>query len=404
MAAKKKEPKEEVELRGDALLDEKLGGLKAGGIPFMNLFKYADEYTDTEYTYRSTGFASLDVAINPKNPGLPCGVDVEVSSGEGNTGKTTLVLQILKEWQDQGLQTCLAEPEKTNTQGFWDQLGIITRRNQDPSKYAMRIMRPEWDRSSEESTIYSAEEFLNGIGAASQVMDLIVVDSIDALVQVADITKDSDDAAKMCGIAQLLGRHLRKFANKKATVLWVNQERMAPGQFSPGGGTAKTTSGGKSISFYTSLRLRGVRIESLKESTDSDPYGFITQWGIFKNKVAPQDRKVKLKYIHGEGFSNAYDLFDLAVKLKAIQKDGGWYQFPCGDVKKNKSLRDHPLFTRIQGGLNFYRELRDNPALFAGVKMLLDGEDVTLDDLSNQAQATIVAEAKNLVDSHAALL
>ena len=50
MAAKKKEPKEEVELRGDALLDEKLGGLKAGGIPFMNLFKYADEYTDTEYT------------------------------------------------------------------------------------------------------------------------------------------------------------------------------------------------------------------------------------------------------------------------------------------------------------------------------------------------------------------
>src|SRR6266702_944077 len=225
MAGKKKEAKEEVELLGDELLDEKLGGIKAGGIKFLDLFKYADEYSDTEYEYHSTGFASLDVAINPKTPGLPCGVDVEISSSEGNIGKTTIALQILQHWQSLGLQTCLAEPEKTNTQGFWDQLGIITRRNQDPSKYAMRIMRPEWDRSTEESTIYSAENFFNAIYSASQVMDLIVVDSIDALVQIADIDKDSDDAAKMCGIAPILGKHLRRSANKKATVIYVNQMR-----------------------------------------------------------------------------------------------------------------------------------------------------------------------------------
>lgn len=276
-AAKKKKDAEEV-LEGDRLLDSRLGEIKAGGVDFMKLFKYADEYSDTEYEYRSTGFASLDAAINPKNPGMPCGVDVEISSSEGNIGKTSLALQILQHWQSLGLQTCLAEPEKTNTQGFWDQLGIITRRNQDPSKYAMRIMRPEWDRESEESTLYSAENFFNAIGAASQVMDLIVVDSIDALVQVADLDKDSDDPSKMCGLAPILGKHMRKFANKKATVLWVNQMRTSPNSFSPGGGIPMTTTGGKAISFYTSLRLRGTRIQALKESTESDPYGFITQW------------------------------------------------------------------------------------------------------------------------------
>jgi hypothetical protein len=180
--------------------------------------------------------------------------------------------------------------------------------------------------------------------------------------------------------------------------------RTSPNSFSPGGGIPMTTTGGKAISFYTSLRLRGTRIQALKESTESDPYGFITQWQIFKNKVAAQDRKVSLKYIHGEGFSNAYDLFDLAVKLKAVQKDGGWYQFPTGDVKKNPALKNHPLWTRIQGGLNFYRELRDNPVLFAGIKTLIEGEDVTLADLSAQASSTIIADAKAVIDSHAGLL
>ena len=87
-----------------------------------------------------------------------------------------------------------------------------------------------------------------------------------------------------------------------------------------------------------------------------------------------------IPFIHGEGFSQAYDLFNLAVKIKLIDKQkGGYYQFPAGDIEKKPLIKQAPNYTRIRGEMNMYRELRDNPALFQAVKTIIDGEDVTPD-------------------------
>jgi recombination protein RecA len=371
---KKGKKEEEVELTINGQLDQKLASVKASGIALDSLFQYADEYTDLDVECISTGFPSLDVALHPKLLGLPRGRDIEVSSADGNVGKSTITRQIVKTWQGFGLLTGLAEPEKTDTRAYWDQLGIVTDRHSTKVP-AMRIMRPTWDFSTEESRFYSAEQFLNAVDAASDILDLIVIDSVDALVQAADIAKDSEDNAQVGGIAKLLSEFFRKGTNKRATRIWVNQQRMAVGKFSPTGGTPMVTPGGKAIPFYSSIRMKGVRIQSLKEG-DNDPYGFITEWNIFKNKIAPQDRKVKLPYIHGEGFSQAYDLFNLALKLGIIGKSGAWFQYPEGDIKKHPELKEAEGFLRTQGSRNFYQEMRDNPATLNSIKRLVEGEDV----------------------------
>jgi len=379
MAAKKKEvvPKKDIGVNGR--LDERMAGMKAGGAPLLDLFQYADEYTDLDIVCQSTGFASLDALMHPKLLGAPRGRIIEIFSPDGNVGKSTITRQIIRAWQQAGLQTALAEPEKTDTQAFWDDLGIITSRNH-PTISAMRIMRPKWDLSTEETTLYSAEQFLDAVLAAAQVMDLIVLDSIDALVKATDIVKEAEDNDTVGGISKLLSSFFRKATNNRATIICVNQMRYAIGKFSHGG-PPMTTTGGKAPAFYASIRLMMTRVETLKDDKEgSDPYGFKVQFKSVKNKIAPQDRVIQIPFIHGEGFSQAYDLFNLAVKIKLIDKQkGGWYQFPAGDLEKKPQLKQDPNFTRIRGELNMYYELRDNPVLFKAIKAILDGEDVEPD-------------------------
>lgn len=276
MPPKKKAVKEETPLSINEQFDERLSVIKAGDTPLLDLFQYADEYTDLDVVCQSTGFPSLDALIHPKLLGAPRGRIIEIFSPEGNVGKSTLTRQIIANWQKAGLQTALAEPEKTDTRSFWDELGIVTARNHQTIP-AMRIMRPRWDLSTEESTLYSAEQFLDAILAASQVMDLIVLDSIDALVKACDLEKDAEDNDTVGGISKLLSSFFRKMTNNRATLLAVNQMRYAIGKFSHNG-TPMTTTGGKAPSFYATVRLMLTRIGTLKEDKEgADPYGFQVQ-------------------------------------------------------------------------------------------------------------------------------
>jgi recombination protein RecA len=384
MPPKKKAVKDEAPLSINEQLDEKLSATKAGDQSLIDLFQYADEFSDMELECISTGFPSMDLALHPKLLGMPRGRDVEISTADGNIGKTSLAVQIAAHWQSLGYMTGIAEPEKTNTASYLNQLGLITDPKIANDKYAVRIMRPSWDFSSDEKILYSAEQFLNAIGAASQVLDLIIVDSVDALVQKADLDKDNDDNKQVGGISKLLSEYFRPQTAKKATVVWINQQRTKVGAFSPSGATVMVTPGGKAIPFYSSIRIKGSRVQALKEG-DNDPYGFITEWTIYKNKCAPQDRTFKLPYIHGEGFSKAYDTFNLALKMKIIEKSGAWYQYPVGDVKKKPELKDVQGFLRAQGARNFYQAMRDNPATFGAIQQLIDGEDVEVSAVVEQS-------------------
>jgi RecA/RadA recombinase len=257
MPPKKKAVKDEAPLSINEQLDEKLSATKAGDQSLIDLFQYADEFSDMELECLSTGFPSMDLALHPKLLGMPRGRDVEISTADGNVGKTSLAVQIAAHWQSLGYMTGIAEPEKTNTASYLNQLGLITDPKIANDKYAVRIMRPSWDFSSDEKILYSAEQFLNAIGAASQVLDLIIVDSVDALVQKADLDKDNDDNKQVGGISKLLSEYFRPQTAKKATVVWINQQRTKVGAFSPSGATVMVTPGGKAIPFYSSIRVKG---------------------------------------------------------------------------------------------------------------------------------------------------
>jgi recombination protein RecA len=343
--------------------------LESAGL--ADTLKYADEYIDMDVECVSTGFPGLDLALHPKLKGLPKGRDIEISSREGNVGKTSIALQIAKYWQSQGLSVGIADIEKTITKPFLTQLGIeIDPKSEKP---AVLIMRSEIDDSTEEGVALAAEDILNTISKANKILDLIIVDSVDAMVGVGDMEKGAQDKDQMGGISKMLKGYFRKNVNKKSTILWINQQRKEFDAYSD----KWVTTGGGGPSFYSTIRLSLTRIESLKIDKDADPYGFITLVKIFKNKVSPQDRAVKLPYIHDEGFSRFFDYFNFALKMKVIEKNGGWYQFPAGDSKKNPKLKEDPNFTRVQGMLNFYNEMKEKPKLFAVIQHLVDGEDVS---------------------------
>ena len=355
----------------------KLEGIKASGKPLVDLFKLAEEYTDLEVVTVPTGFPALDRAFVPKNPGIPLARYGEISSATGNVGKTTIVLQIIAAFQELGKECGLAEPEATNTESHMNSLGVVTRFDPlRPHIIPMRIMRPEWDTTNEETIMYSAQTFLNGLGAAVQTMDLVVLDSVAALASQADLDKDADDNSGVGGISKLLNDFFRRHTKPKAAVILINQQRDKVGGFSPGGGTPKTTPGGHAIPFYSTWRIKVSRVETIASPTKGDePIGFLSEFEFIKNKLGPADRKVRLPHLHGEGFSIPYALFMYAVTKKVIQQNGAWYQFPTGDLKKNPEIEDAYGYLRTQGQIAFYESMRERPDTMAAIQAVILGED-----------------------------
>lgn len=329
-------------------LDKELSNVGA-----LDLVDLIDNVTDKSVTCISTGFPQLDAVLHAELKGAPQARDIEIFSREAEVGKTTLSLQIAKSFQDQGKRTAFVDVERTLTEAYLHKCGIITDAN-TKDKYALRIIRPD--------EALSAEQILNLIKNISNTFDLIVVDSLAAMDLQANLEKTSDDENQVGGISKLMSEFFRKNLKKRASIIWINQTRQVVGGYNPTGNIRYSSTGGRALLFYATIRMELSIVDKIKgPGGDDDIVGYRVKVHTFKNKVSPQWKSAILTYMFEEGFSTTYDWFTLALKTKVIEKSGAWFQF--GDVK-------------AQGEIKFYRRMRQDPVLLQSIKDAIAGKDV----------------------------
>lgn len=278
-----------------------------------------------------TGSLSLDIALGLG--GIPKGRIVEIYGPE-SSGKTTVTLHMIAEVQKRGGIAGFIDAEHALDPVYAKNIGVDVDN--------LYISQPDNGEQALEIT-----ETMVRSGA----IDIVVVDSVAALVPKAEIDGDMGDAH--VGLqARLMSQALRKLtaviSKSNCTVIFINQLREKVGILF---GNPETTTGGRALKFYSSVRLDVRRIESLKQS--GEVIGNRTRVKVVKNKIAPPFKEAEFDIIFGEGISMVGDVLDLAAEVNIINKSGAWYAYEGNKIG--------------QGRENTKQYLKDNPQIFEEV-------------------------------------
>lgn len=290
------------------------------------------EQTDRRISTVPSGSLALDVALGVG--GYPRGRVIEVYGPE-SSGKTTVALHAIAEVQASGGQAAFIDAEHALDPTYAQNLGV----NIDE----LLLSQPD----TGEQALEIAEALVR-----SGAIDIIVVDSVAALVPKAEIEGEMGDSH--VGLqARLMSQALRKLSgaiNKSNTIaVFINQIREKVGVMF---GNPETTPGGRALKFYSTIRLEVRRAEQLKQGNDI--VGNKTRIKIVKNKVAPPFRVAEVDIMYGEGISKEGELIDIGSELDIVQKSGSWY-----------SYNDERLG---QGRENAKQYLKENPDVLADIQ------------------------------------
>lgn len=272
-----------------------------------------------------TGSLGLDIALGVG--GIPRGRVIEIFGPE-SSGKTTLALHMIAEAQKIGGVAAFIDAEHALDINYAKKLGV----NIDE----LLVSQPDSGEQALEIT-----DTLVRSGA----IDVIVIDSVAALVPKAELEGDMGDA-QMGAQARLMSQALRKLtaniSKTQTTVVFTNQIRMKIGTFF---GNPETTTGGNALKFYASVRIDIRRINNIKEGDTI--IGTRTKVKIVKNKVAPPFRESEFDIYYGEGISKIGEIIDIGTEIKAIDKSGAWYTFNNERIGQGRDntrlfLKEHP--------------------------------------------------------------
>ncbi|OQY75192.1 MAG: recombinase RecA [Ignavibacteriales bacterium UTCHB2] len=278
-----------------------------------------------------TGALSLDIALGIG--GIPRGRIIEVYGPE-SSGKTTLCLHIISEAQKMGGLAAFIDAEHALDVNYAKRLGVDTAN--------LLISQPDFG----EQALEIADTLVR-----SNALDVIVIDSVAALVPRSEIEGEMGDAT-MAVQARLMSQALRKLtgaiSKSKTSVVFINQLRSKIGVMF---GNPETTTGGNALKFYASVRIDIRRIAAIKEG--EEVVGNRTKVKIVKSKVAPPFKQTEIDILYNEGISKTGDVLDLATELGIIKKGGAWFTY--GEE-------------RIQGREQFRQKLIEFPEMYKNIE------------------------------------
>ena len=284
-----------------------------------------------------TGSISLDTALGIG--GLPRGRIVEIYGNEAS-GKTTLALHTIAEAQKNGGIAAFIDVEHALDPKYAAAIGVDIEN--------LYISQPDYG----EQALEIAETLIR-----SGAVDIIVIDSVAALVPKAELEGEMGDS-HMGLQARLMSQALRKLtaivSRSKTCLIFINQIREKIGFFM---GSPETTTGGKALKFYSSVRIEVKRIMSLKEGTKQ--VGIMTRARIVKNKLAAPFKEASLEIIYGEGISKEGEIIDLGVELEKIKKLGTWFSYKGQRLGQGKANVRNLLKNKKELAEEIEKEIRE---------------------------------------------